>query len=171
MRKFKYGAIGVMLLGAMLVLQGCVLSTKVSEKVTERSIENQLGGEADVDINDDGTATYKTEQGTVSTENKVPESWPKDAPIYADAKILISGENTDGQKGLSLSLSSPASVDKIFDYYSNELKNQGWKIVSTSKSTYGNVITAEKDTRTFSLVILGSDSTTQITTVIAFEAE
>jgi len=169
MSRIKYGAIAILTLGAMTVLSGCGVQNYVANKVAENVIEKQLGGNADVDIKGDGTATYKTDQGTVSTENKIPETWPKDAPVYPGAKVLISGQNTDGDKGISLSLSDSDSSDMIFKYYTDELKNQGWDVTTTSTTPYGNVLEATKDTRTFNVVIMSSDSSSQITSVVTFK--
>lgn len=144
MSKIKYGALIVLFFGAMLVLQGCGISNTVSN------------------------ITYKNEKGTVSTDNKLPESWPKDAPVYPNCKAINSYESFG--KEVLINLTCTDSSDKVFEYYENELKNQGWEITVSSKENYGNNLSAKKDTRTFNVVIMKApDSASQITSVITFK--
>jgi len=163
MSKLKIGTAVALSLTLVLVLQGCGKSA--SNLVAEKIIEKQLGG--NVDINNDGTGTYNTKEGTVSTENKVPENWPSDAPVYPGARVGVSALANTDDKGSALFLFSSDSVESIVSYYKEELKNQGWEITTTSETPFGNILAGEKSNREISIIVTKSDEANQIMVSIA----
>lgn len=102
----------------------------------------------------------KTETGqTVNVKEevggeKLPDTFPKDFPIYQGAKIVSSA-------GLILTFTTPDGLDKVVPFYKNGLSASGWAITSsfdsdtiqtweiTKGATKGSVsITSERDKTT-----------------------
>ena len=111
----------------------------------------------DVDRNMDGSATYTTNEGSVTVgSNKMPENWPSDAPTaYTGATILYSGSTNPqtGAAGSAVSYSTNATAQAVVDYYTNGLKGAGWTIASSAEMAGIRVISATKDTRTMGVYI------------------
>lgn len=162
-----YGVMGVL---TVLVLSGCGLGNRLTEKATERAIERATGPGVDVNVRD-GSYTVKTDQGEVQFGiNKLPDQWPQDVSAYPDGTIVYSGSNMDGSGGVAIVLNTADSVQKVMDYYAAELQKQNWK--SESRATYGDtaMLQYQKDNRTVTVVISsGGDSQTSVTVSIAGE--
>lgn len=122
----------------------------------ENEIENETGAEADVDMNADGSMKVTTKEGTYTTgSNTMPEDWPEDAPVFADATVQFSGSTNpvDGGPGVAAVLMTDASVETVMAFYTDELTKKGWTIVSTMQAQGTNVIGATKDDRVLSLMV------------------
>lgn len=84
-------------------------------------------------------------------EEKLPDTFPKDFPIYPEAKVISS-------TGLLVTFTTPDGLDKVVPFYKNGLSASGWLVTSsfdsdtvqtweiTKGATKGSVsITAQKD--------------------------
>ena len=116
-----------------------------------------------VDRNADGSATYSTEEGSVSvgTSASMPENWPSDAPAnYAGSSIVYSGNSNPqtGSAGAAVSYTTSASVSGVADYYKTQLTANGWTIQATANMGGATVVSATKDTRTFGAYITDTGS-------------
>ncbi len=142
-------------------------SQMVGEKVTEKMIESAAGGNADVDIKDDGM-TITTDKGTFTAGTELPADWPNDVPAYTGATVTYSGSsNADEGTGYSAVFSTKDDYTKVAAYYTNELPKQGWAIESTQNITGTTVMAATKDTRTISVAASTTDGETSITIGVA----
>lgn len=112
--------IGVLASGSAAM--GCDLITekitqKVTEKAIERTIEEKTGGEVQVN---EGSLSFKNDKGTVElgAAAKVPDSWPKDVPLYPGAKVTAAMSN-DAQHVLGLETSD--SLEQALAFYKDKL--------------------------------------------------
>lgn len=107
------------------------LSTLVAKKTgIQATVENGNGGS--VRITDPKTgATVDISQHTI------PPSFPKDFPLYPNAKVTsaLSGSDDGSANSLWLTLSSTESVSAVQSYYAQELKKAGWTAEATAMMT------------------------------------
>jgi hypothetical protein len=125
--------LGVAVLGAALVLgTGCgAVADKATERATEEATEEALGGDAQVDVDDDGNVQIESEDGSASYgTGELPDDWPDDIPMPDDTEITaaISSDGTSNISGTS-SL-SPEEVDAHF-------ADLGWESTSESNAELG----------------------------------
>ncbi len=141
-----------------------MVGQKVGEKVVEGMLESATGGKADVNV-DKGNVTVKTKEGSFSTGTSLSADWPKDAPVYPGATVTYSGSSNPqtGESGYAAVLTTSDSAQKVRDYYSKELMSQGWKTEATYNANESSVISATKDTRTFTVATAEAGGTTTIT--------
>jgi hypothetical protein len=118
----------VAVIGLSFTLTGCLKSPsqKLGEKMVEKTIESQTGGNVDVDTNS-GTMDFKSEDGTmqVSTGGEVslPDGFPKDLILASDAKVVLA---TSADKTTSVAYETDESAADLFADYKEELDDQGW---------------------------------------------
>jgi hypothetical protein len=158
-----YIIIGVIIL---LVIVGRMVSSFSSKKIAEKNIELATGGK--VSVQNDGNVKVSTKEGTFETNSgKLPDNWPSDAPTYAGT-ITFSGSSngTNGQKGLSLMISTSDSADKVVAFYKSELASKGWTIASEGTFSGTTMLSAEKGAQQYSIGIITADGQTQITSGI-----
>lgn len=147
----------ILIIVGIVVLWGLwsVVSGYLYRKSAENLVEGLTGVE--VDTNRDGTATYTTDGGTISTSNKLPDNWPSDAPNYPGATITFSAavnkttENTN--EGSSVTLSTKDETAKVVTFYKEELKKQGWEISEDANFNNITTLAAKKDSRNFSVMV------------------
>ncbi len=118
----------------------------------------------DVRPNMDGSATYKTDEGSVTIgANSMPDNWPSDAPAnFAGATISYSGSSNPqtGEAGSVVMYSVNGSVDAITAHYKAQLESNGWTIEQTANMGGATIIAAKKDSRSFGVYITpGEDGT------------
>ncbi|NOS68117.1 MAG: hypothetical protein HOO67_07220 [Candidatus Peribacteraceae bacterium] len=154
----------VTIASALLLLPAC--GRKAAENAMEQQIRQETGGDADVDMNADGSMQVTTKDGTYNAgNNQLPEDWPTDAPIYAGAKIQFSGSanGTTGKPGSAAVLTTSDSAADVVTYYKAELAKQGWTISSTMEAQGTSIFGATKGTRALSLLIGSAEGQTSIT--------
>lgn len=115
----------------------------------------------DVDRNMDGSATYSSNDGSVTVGAKsYPDNWPGDAPKYSNGQIQysVSSNQQTGQNGSMITLTTSDSAQKVVDFYKSELGANGWKIEQTANVGTMTVISATKGTMEFSVQVLNTDN-------------
>ena len=109
--------------------------------------------------------TVKSEEAEFSFEEggELPENFPKDFPIYPEAKLIsswtASGEETEG---LSLVWETNDSIDKVSAYYKEKLTESGWKLSLTAEVEDSITLAFEKNDTGGFLGITTEDSKTII---------
>lgn len=154
----------VIVVGVLAVLSGIgyFANQFLAEKVTEKAIETATGGKVNVDA-DKEKVTIETNDGKLTIgQNEIPKSFPSDITVYKGAKVTSSAETDEG---LSVQLTTNDSASTVYDFYRNDLKENGWK--ETSNSTYGDtsMVSAEKSGK--SVLITVSKDTSNDGTVIS----
>ncbi|MBT6691611.1 hypothetical protein HOB10_04740 [Candidatus Parcubacteria bacterium] len=137
-----------------LTLSACGKKT-ATEKSMEKQIENSMGGNADVDLDDD-SVKIKTDEGTmqVGAGTELPEDWPDDIYI-AEGAITSASSHENGI--FNVSIESTKSVTELQEEYENKLEEEGWNTTMSFVIENNVMLGAEKDDRSVSITI-GEDN-------------
>lgn len=127
------------------IISGCGQNNLMENKM-EKELEKNLGGKADVDMNNGGVK-IETEQGSIQVGGEV--SLPKDFPtdIYViDGKLVSAMKNVMGA-GFQVAVQSNLSMQEIKSMYQIKLKEQGWVITNVSDLPNGTMVSGQKGKR------------------------
>lgn len=158
------------------VAAGITACGNTDDETMEAAIESQLraaGQQGDVDVDsEEGTIKYKfeTEEGSVETawsENRLPDDFPSDVPLYRDARLLASSSlNQVGQKGYSVHSMTSDAVDAVQKQLSGEASASGWEQVMIQSMEGMAMLMYKKDKRNLSYTISPGEDGTSITTTV-----
>lgn len=143
---------------AIALLAGCLpLFTACSRSHTVTTSDGKITyKEKDKDA---ASVTVTGKDGQTATldfnQNKVPDDYPKDLPVYASGKVMMSQSASD-KNARSLMLESSDPSDKIASFYKKELDSKGWKTESTVSTGQMNMISASKDQKQLMIQITDS---------------
>lgn len=165
-----------MLLGTGLGLLGHYLTTKGGqqmiekglEKVIEKGLENKDGTKPDIDLDIDKEKMEirDKESGQVfnlQVGEKIPENFPKDAPIYSPATV-VSSMVLGPMKMLSLETTD--SKDAVLDFYKSKLTGDGWKeMANMGMSEKDAMMMYQKDNRQLTITLSATDDTSGATNI------
>jgi hypothetical protein len=104
-------------------------------------IENKTGVKTNLGDIEKGKVTF-TDTKTGQTVNiggeKLPDTFPKDFPIYPGAKVVAAVSNAQQGKGNGFLVTFTApdghGLDKVVPFYKNGLITSGWTIISSFDS-------------------------------------
>jgi hypothetical protein len=153
-------------MAALVMTMGCRRAGEsLAEKIAEKAIERQSGGKAKVDLDaSKQTVTIKTKEGefvAASGEGvKIPADFPKDVPVYKDAKILMAVSNPEG---VVLSLESKDGIETIAEKYAAEMKALGWEQQAAMDMGAQKMLAYNKEKRNSTITITKADKGSQIT--------
>ncbi len=127
------------LLAVPFILTGCGKSPE--EKAIEKFVEQKSGGKVKYDASQ-GKVTVKDGDATITSGGnvKVPDTFPKDVPVYPNAQVLNSVTAADI---VHVTLISKDDIEKIVAAYKENMKQQGWK--ETTALTIGTTVTMAYD--------------------------
>lgn len=142
-----------------LLLSGCFLTDKITEKFVEEAIETGTNGDVDMDIDgesitfgsDDGDSTWTAGEGT-----EIPDGFPNDVYLYKNAEIIMasSHEDEDNATVYSVTYMVDEEMSDIADKYVSEQEKNGWKQVSKTDMSDIIILSFEKgDDRFISITI------------------
>ena len=108
---------------------------KAGTALLQGAIENKTGVKTDLKDIEKGEATFtdtKTGQTVTVGGDKLPDTFPKDFPIYQGARVVssVSGTQQDKSNGLLVEYTTPDGLDKVIPFYKKELGANGWLITS-----------------------------------------
>lgn len=132
-----------------LFISGCgKVAEKASEEAAEKAIEQATGGEAKVDLDNNGSVEVTTSEGTLKTgSNEWPKQIPSDVPRFTDGEIISVVQSTDEDQGKGIFVGiENASIDAA-DKYKSELEKAGWTIGMSSKTPEAVMFSAQKNNR------------------------
>jgi hypothetical protein len=111
-------------------------------------------------IEDAGGGNAEVEMG-----GELPDDWPSDVPVYADATMQYSAsvDPSTGQPGAMAVLMTDDRAEDVAGFYRDSLADEGWTITASMESGGTTVIGATKDTRVLSLSFASSEGQTTIT--------
>lgn len=158
MRKYFILTLSLLMVTGLLTT-GCGQKT-LTEKTIEKSMEKSLGGNADVDI-DNNSLKMETDEGIIQVgeNSELPADWPDD--IYVTSgEITSSASHQDGT--FNVSLTTNKSVSEVKTKYENELVSADWNITMTMSIDNSVIMGAEKDDRTLSISIAEDDGKTTV---------
>lgn len=121
------------------LIAGC--SKSPEERAIEKFVEQKSGGQVKLDVSQ-GKITVKEGNTTVTSGAgvKIPDTFPKDVPVYPDTQVLNSMTAVDT---IHLTLVSKESTEKIIASYKAKMKQEGWK--ETASFTAGTMATMAYD--------------------------
>lgn len=135
--KSKTKTIILIALAGLVILMAVGVGASVAMGiVAKKVIENQTGVKTNLSDLEKGKMTF-TDNKTGQTVNvgtgEIPESFPKDFPVYSGAKVSgsVSGGQSGQENGFWLTLTTSDAVSKVADFYKESLKSNGWEVQST----------------------------------------
>ena len=139
------------------------LAEKAAEAAFEAATDDGKGGKAKVDISK-GSLTITDSKGggmfAVGAGTKLPDTWPKDFPLAAGAKVTFA---LDTPNGASVTFETADPPAKVYEYYAKEMPGQGWKInVRTTSDDGGTLMMTKDPKRSATVVISGSGGKTSV---------
>lgn len=125
--------------------RGAGLASKILSGVTGEKVKIDHKGD-------------KFKIGNLSFGSGLPESFPKDIPIYPNAEVggFMSGKN-DELSGSTTTLTSKNSAADIYDYYISNLEDKGWRITTNDLGEI-KMINFQKDERSGIITINSGES-------------
>ena len=147
-----------------------------AKKAIEGAIQQKTG--VDVSNVQNGKMTFTDSKTGAKVDiggGSVPDTFPKDFPLYPGAKVTssLSGAQTGKSSGYWLTMTTSDSVDKVSAFYSSQLAANGWTLASTftangtttetaTKSNWSGslALTTDSSKATQIVIILGQDTTT-----------
>jgi hypothetical protein len=140
------------------------ITNKIGENVAEGILGKATGGKVDIQ-NDGNTVTYKDNKtgGSVSfgDDVKLPSDFPKNVPIYPNAKIGGVTVSKEGNPSAWAVYSSTDEVKQVTDWYEQQAKDNGWKQDSSLTMDKSEVRTYSKDNEKIGVNISPSDDETK----------
>jgi hypothetical protein len=97
---------------------------------------------------------FSTDEGSLPEEkmnaatslDSLPEGFPESFPIYQSAELQDSWEASGNTtRGISVVWTTDDSVNSVYGFYSTNLTNYSWEIVSEYKQQGSNTITFQKE--------------------------
>lgn len=165
--------ITAVLVVACLFVSGCGgCQKKTSEKLAEKMIESQMaknGVKGEVNISDD-KVSVKTKDGATTVAYgksvKVPDSFPKDVPVYDGAMVITA---MTVPNGFNLQLQTKDGLEKVAEFYKTRMRSEGWTEEGTFASQEQTTLTYKKERRTAGIVVMASGKETQISVMTTEE--
>ncbi len=171
-----YVGVGCLALIILLSLVSAVVGKFVAKKIVEKTVESKTGVKMDIDDVENGKLTFtdsKTGAKVNIGTNEVPDSFPKDFPIYPGSKVTssLSGSETGTSNGFWLTLATSDDQSKVVDFYKAELRKNAWTVESTVTANDMTSFGVSKGTIKGSVSIgnNSSDNETQIAIILGEE--
>jgi hypothetical protein len=148
--------------------------SSIGERVTEGVLERAVGGDADVDIDDDGegSITVESSEGTsrFGDVDSLPDSFPDDVPLpSADYQITQTLEDSSGGGGTSVhaTLAVQAAADDLAEELEAGFAANGWENETTNRSSgdgYTQIVLGyiKGDTRVLVMIMSDGDDGTVV---------
>lgn len=154
-----------------LLMFGCGEKSEkmAAEKIAEKTIESNIGGDAKVDIEKE-SIRIETEKGnmtmTAGDSAKLPANFPKDVFLYKDADLKMAMEFP---QAFNLSLETNDAISKVSETYLAEMTEKGWQKKMDMDMEGQKMMAFNKEERTVNLVITSDQAKTQIALTVATE--
>jgi len=152
------------LLAISLMFAGAPCSRSHTVSTADGKVSYQEKGK------DAGTVTVTGKDGQTATvnfnQNKVPDDYPKDVPIYSPAKVVMS-QSISEKNARTLMLESTDAADKLVDFYKKGLDGNGWKTESTMTTAQLTILTTTKDRKQVLLQISDNGAKRSVMQVVS----
>jgi hypothetical protein len=169
-----YIGIGCLVLIVLIGLGGAIVgrffAKKVSVGLLQNAIEQKTGVKTNLQDVEKGKVTFtdtKTGAKVDIGSGKIPDTFPKDFPLYPNAKVAsaMSGAQAEKNNGFWLTMTTPDSVDAVSTFYKSQLGATGWTIDATYTAGNTTTETMSKSGWSGSLAI-SSDSSSKETQIV-----
>ncbi|HAP77369.1 MAG TPA: hypothetical protein DCR14_14965 [Acidimicrobiaceae bacterium] len=153
-----------LLAGAGLLVGCSDAKEKATEQVMEEIIEQNGGGNVDVELGDDGEIVgIETDDGTMTIGGgSLPDAWPTDVPSYEGGRIISSQSfDTNGEVLLMVSYEVDDAPAAAADSMKAALEAAGFTIDSSGSTEDGSgggfwSVTGTRGNQTLSVAVVGS---------------
>jgi hypothetical protein len=156
---------------AIMVMFGCGEkgTEKAAEKAMEKAIESNMGGNAEVDI-EENSFRIQTEEGEMTMTSgdsvQLPADFPKDIFLYKGADLNTAMELPEG---FNLMFQTQDDPSKVSEAYLTEMEAKGWSKEMTMDMGGQKMMVFKKDERMANVSIASDDEMTQIVLTVAKE--
>ncbi len=127
------GCIGLLVVtGIILSIAGKVLFSRFGAGLLKKGIESKTG----LSINTDKEQLTFTDKDTgksisVGGSQELPDTFPKDFPLYPGATVKGSMSGNDTATGFWIVMTSTDDLIKVTAFYKTNLPSRGWTISNT----------------------------------------
>ncbi len=137
---------------------------KAAEQVVEETIEADLGGDAGVEISEEGMEiTSQDENGTYTwkagDKAEIPDSFPQDVYIFEGATVVMVSESPDS---FVVALTTDAAVSAVADSYLEEMTSAGWSKLMETDMDDGRMLVFGMGDRSVNVGVFPEDGMTGI---------
>jgi hypothetical protein len=155
----------VLLLGISVFGTGCGRTKTYEGPDGEKATVTQKGDNVDFTIT--GKDGEKMQYSSNAKGVTLPDSFPKDAPIYPGATVTV---HTNSPNGMMVMLKTGDSMQQAKEFYVKKLEEQGWKTENTLDMSQNTTLINKKENRTLTVTI-SSDKETIVQLVVLQEKE
>lgn len=92
-----------------------------AQQAAEKAVENATGGKVRIDTQNGGEFTVQTDQGTITSEQKLPANFPKYIPIYSNSKLVTATVVNENAMYVSFETADP--LNTVYEFYKTALKD------------------------------------------------
>jgi hypothetical protein len=129
-------------IGSTVVMK--FFAKKVGVGLLQNVIEQKTGVKTNLQDAENGKMTFTDEKTGTKVDvgsGKIPDTFPKDFPIYPGAKVtgVLTGAQQGKSNGFWVTLTTADSWDTVSSYYTTTLKTNGW--TQTATYTVGGTTT------------------------------
>lgn len=170
--KVAIGCVAILIvLGIVSTLLVGWVVKKAGTSLFEKAIESQTGVKTNIEDIEKGKMTFTDEKSGQSVElgtEKIPETFPKDFPIYPGAKVTssLSGSGQEKQGGFWVTFTTPDAFDAVTTFYKTNLKANGWVAKGTLETDTNLTQTVTKGKLEGSITIDRSEDAAETTILI-----
>jgi len=155
------------LVGTAISIGMKFFAKKAGTSLLQGFIENKTGVKTNLGDIEKGKVTF-TDPKTGQTVNvggeTLPETFPKDFPVYKGAKVVGSVSNTQAGtgNGFLVTFTTTDSLDKVVAFYKSGLTASGWDTTSAFNSDAVQTWSITKGTQEGGVTISADNETTSI---------
>ena len=167
--------VGTLVATAVLALGGLTACSgdSVSERLTEKAIENAGGEGVDVDVDSDtGEVRIDTEDGSFSAGNKLPDGFPDDIPLLEDGEIISAiaadDQGGSGEMGYVVAMTTDLSDTDALAQATSLLEGAGFVLDEDSANGIGAFGGAALNRDPYQVIISAIGAASAATTVQYF---
>jgi hypothetical protein len=158
------GCVVILVIGSLIMsIAAKAIFSKFGTSLMKKGIESKTG----MKIDSEGKSLSFTDQKTGQTVNigdqKIPDNFPKDFPLYPGAKFtgsLSGNNNKEKSQGFWLVLSTDDSTAKVKSYYEAEFKKNNWVTENTMNANETILWTVTKNNLTGTVSLSPGDKKT-----------
>lgn len=156
----------LIIMAGLIVLSGCAKTKKTESQPENSTASEKSSPQVKID-KDKGTVEFENEnikgRAEVGEDVQLPDSFPDDVPVYDGAKILSAITNeSENLDTMMVTLQSDDSVKDVFQFYLDQLSQNGFSITNQREDQSTAVLSSNKDVRTVAIVCSRRNDVTSI---------
>jgi hypothetical protein len=168
--------IGCLVLLVLLGVAGSIFvkffAKNVGVGLLQGAIEKKTGVKTNLQDIEKGKMTFTDEKTGAKVDigsTTLPDTFPKDFPVYPGAKVtgVLSGTQKGKSSGFWVTLTTSDSVDKVAAYYKTNLKANGWSTTATYAAGDTSTNVVEKGTLSGTVAVTKGTGSKETDIVIA----